>query len=181
MVDQLAKIAALHERAASDTSGLSDREFKFASDQYALFANRVTELQKEREQWIRHSILATFAFFGWVSVNSLEVAQAFMLGESDMQLIYILPLVFNLGGAVRFFFIQRDINRIVNFLVDLEKTTLRLPQWMCDKPNGRGIRDRHWHAPSIWYWVMICICSGVAGIILGIGIEIPVPMMGSVG
>ena len=33
---------------------LSDREFRFTTEQYVLYAQRVTELQKEREVWIRH-------------------------------------------------------------------------------------------------------------------------------
>ena len=172
-------LATIRDQIASEYRPLSEREFHFATDQYCLLANRVTELQKEREQWVRHSILATFAFFGWVSVNSLEVAQAFMLGADELQLIYVLPLLFNLGGAIRFFFIQREINRIVNFLMELERTTLRLPEWMCNQPNGRGIRDRHWHAPSIWYWALICVSSGVAAIVRGIGVDINIPMMGS--
>ena len=148
---------------------LTDRDFRFATEQYGHYAERITELQREREAWIRHSILATFAFFGWFAVNQDSVSRTFMLEMLHLQAIYFIPLVFNLGGALRFFFIQRDINRHVEFLVDMERGVLCLPDAICDAPRGRGLRDRHWHWPSICYWAVIAALSALAGIVLGLG------------
>lgn len=145
---------------------LTERDFHFAVTQYRLYADRVTELQKEREHWVRHSIIATFAFFGWMSVYRDTFTMTFMLNTVQIQAIYFLPLLFNFGGALRFYFIQRDINRLVTYLAEMERDTLCLPDEICDAPSGRGIRDRHWHAPSIGYWVVIIILSAIAGIVL---------------
>ncbi|MBT8457390.1 MAG: hypothetical protein HKO95_16580 [Rhodobacteraceae bacterium] len=151
---------------------LTDRDFRFATAQYGLYAERVTELQKEREVWIRHSILATFAFFGWIAVYRDSVTATFMLQMVSLQTIYFVPLVFNLGGALRFFFIQRDINRLVRFLAEMERDVLCLPDEICEAPNGRGIRDRHWHWPTICYWMFITTLSAAAGLVLSLGITL---------
>lgn len=145
---------------------LTERDFRVATEQYGHYADRITELQREREIWIRHSILATFAFFGWFAVNQESVSQTLMLEAYQLQLIYLIPLIFNLGGALRFFFIQRDINRHVEFLVDMERGVLCLPDAICDAPKGRGLRDRHWHWPSICYWAFIAALSALAGAVL---------------
>ncbi len=153
-------------------AALTDRDFRFATAQYGLYADRVTELQKEREVWIRHSILATFAFFGWIAVYRDSVSETFMLRMLSLQTIYFVPLVFNAGGALRFFFIQRDINRLVSFLAEMEREILCLPDAICEAPAGRGIRDRHWHWPSICYWVFIIALSAVAAGMLSFGISV---------
>lgn len=147
---------------------LNDREYRFAISQYVLYAERVTELQKEREVWIRHSIVATFAFFGWIAVYRDNVTDTFMLEMFQLQAVYLTPVVFNLGGALRFFFIQRDINRLGDFLVDMERDVLQLPDAVLNGPAGRGIRDRHWHAPSICYWLAITGFSAVAAGVLSL-------------
>ncbi|MEO1790101.1 MAG: hypothetical protein AAFR34_10380 [Pseudomonadota bacterium] len=145
---------------------LTERDFRFGIAQYTMYAERVTELQTEREVWIRHSILATFAFFGWLAVYRDSVSMTFMLDTVHLNVIYCLPVVFNLGGALRFFFIQRDINRIVQMLAEMERDVLCLPDIICDAPRGRGIRDRHWHWPSIAYWVFITALSGLVAVVL---------------
>ena len=147
-------------------AALSERDFRFAVAQYGLFSDRVTELQKEREVWIRHSIIATFAFFGWLAVYRDSISTTFMLEMVGLQTIYFLPFVFNAGGALRFYFIQRDINRHVIFLTEMERDTLCLHDSICEGPSGRGIRDRHWHLPSILYWVFICLLSLSVALIL---------------
>lgn len=152
---------------ATEAPRLSDRDFRFVSQQYTLLAERVTELQKEREQWVRTSIVATFAFFGWLAVYRDAVVQTFMFGVPELQVIYFLPVVLNAGGALRFFFIQRDINRLANFLVEMERSILCLPDAVCRAPDGRGIRDRHWHVPSIAYWLFITALSGGVAVVLG--------------
>ena len=149
---------------------LTARDYRFALEQYRLFSERVTESQKEREVWIRHSIIATFAFFGWIAVYVDQLTSTFMLEIVHLQAIYFVPLVANLGGALRFFFIQRDINRLVTFLAEMERRTLCLPDEICDAPRGRGIRDRHWHAPSIAYWVFICLLSALVALVLSLQI-----------
>ena len=154
--------AAQRIRQASFT----DRDFQFVLQQYRLFADRVTELQKERENWIRHSIIATFAFLGWIGVYRDTFKMTFMLDAVQVQLIYLIPFLFNMGGAIRFFFIQRDINRHVTFLAEMERDHLCLPDEICDAPKGRGLRDRHWHAPTICYWLAIVGLSGVAAVLL---------------
>ncbi|WP_102108525.1 hypothetical protein [Oceaniglobus roseus] len=150
---------------------LSDRDFRFAAQQYAQYFARITGMQSEREVWIRHSVIATFAFFGWIAVNRDNVTDTFMLDMVQVQLIYFLPLAFNLGGGLRFFFIQRDINRHTDFLVAMERDILALPPGLAEAAHGRGIRDRHWHAPSICYWVAICLLSGLAGAVLSFHIQ----------
>ncbi|MFQ6553826.1 hypothetical protein AAD018_015920 [Aestuariibius insulae] len=142
------------------------RTFRFVLEQYRLFSSRVTTLQAEREQWIRHSILATFAYFGWITVYSSQVAMTFMLGTTELDAIYMLPVVFNLGGALRFFFIQRDINRTVLFLMQMEREMLGLPEEICKAADGQGLRDRHWHVPSIAYWITIIGLSGGVAVYL---------------
>lgn len=144
-----------------DSRSLSDREHTFALQQYAQIGHRVTELQKEREVWIRHSIIATFAFIGWILANRESVSDTLMLDVSTVAWIAVIPFVFNLGGALRFFFIQRDINALVDYMVLIEREVLCLSGWLCDLPSGRGIRDRHWHAPSICYWVFTCIVTAM--------------------
>lgn len=144
-----------HLGPPKDKLDVEERAFRFALVQYGQFADHVTNLQSEREVWIRHSILATFAFFGWIAIYSDRVTETFMLGMSQVQAVYFLPFLFNAGGALRFFFIQRDINRHVEFMAQMERETLCLPDEICDAPKGRGLRDRHWHWPSILYWVFI--------------------------
>jgi hypothetical protein len=141
-------------------AALSERDWQFALAQYGLFAGRVTELQREREAWVRHSILATFAFFGWLAVYRDDLGMTFMLDRLELQAVLFVPLVFNAGGAVRFFFLQRDINRTVTFLAEMERGTLGLAPAICDAPAGRGLRDRHGHWPSICYWGFIVALSG---------------------
>lgn len=153
-------------------NALTERDFRFATAQYGLYADRVTELQKEREVWIRHSIIATFAFFGWLGVYRDTFSQTFMLEALSLQTIYFVPLVFNLGGALRFFFIQRDINRLVSFLAEMERDLLCLPDAICEAPSGRGIRDRHWHWPSICYWMFITILSALVAAVLSFGLTL---------
>ena len=138
---------------------LTERDYRFAIAQYGLFSDRVTELQKEREVWIRLSIIGTFGFLGWLGVYLESVTSTFMLEMLHLQTIYLLPLVANLGAALRFFFIQRDINRLVTYLAEMERDVLCLPDLICDGPSGRGIRDRHWHWPSIAYWLFIVALS----------------------
>ena len=145
---------------------LTERDFRFAVTQYGIYADRVTELQKEREQWVRHSIIATFAFFGWIAVYRDNLSETFMLDMIEVQTLYFVPLVFNLGGALRFFFIQRDINRLVRYLGDMERETLCLPKRICEAPIGRGIRDIHWHVPSICYWAAITGLSALGAMLL---------------
>lgn len=145
---------------------LSARDYHFLLQQYQLYADRVTELQKERENWIRHSIIATFAFLGWMGVYRDTFKMTFMLDAIQVQLIYLVPFVFNAGGAIRFFFIQRDINRHVEFLAEMERDQLCLPDEICDAPMGRGLRDRHWHAPTICYWVAIMGFSAASAVLL---------------
>jgi hypothetical protein len=147
---------------------LGDREFRFAMQQYGLLADRVTELQKEREQWVRTSIVATFAFFGWLTVYRDSVVETFMFGTMELQAIYFLPVVLNAGGALRFYFIQRDINRLANFLVEMERSILCLPDALCRAADGKGIRDRHWHVQSIAYWACITGLSGAVALTLGL-------------
>ncbi len=151
---------------------LSERDFRFAVEQYGLYAGRVTEFQKEREVWIRHSIIATFAFFGWIGIYRDTFTMTFMLDMFQVQSIYFLPLIFNIGGALRFFFIQRDINRLVQYLAEMEREVLCLPDQICEAPVGRGIRDRHWHAPSIGYWVFIITLSALAAAVLSFHISL---------
>lgn len=145
---------------------LGDRDFRFATEQYTLFFNRVTGLQGEREIWIRHSIIATFAFFGWIAVYRDNVTDTFMLEMVQLQAIYFVPLIFNLGGALRFFVIQRDINRLVHLLIGMEADVLRLSPVIREYTVGRGVRDRHWHAPSICYWIFIIAFSAGAAAML---------------
>lgn len=145
---------------------LSSEQFRFATEQYTVFSQRVTELQKEREVWVRHSIVATFAVFGWIAVYRDDISSSFMLDMLHVRAIFLIPIVFNLGGALRFFFIQRDINRLVHYLTDMERDVLKLPDRLCDAPSGRGIRDRHWHPPSVAYWLFIVATSIIASVIL---------------
>lgn len=145
--------------ATPDRALLTDRDFHFAVAQYTLLSNRVTELQKEREVWIRHSIIATFGFFGWLAVYRDSISATFMLEAVELQTVYFIAFVFNAGGALRFFFIQRDINRLVTYLANMERGPLALADVICDGPTGRGIRDRHWHAPSICYWAAVSVLS----------------------
>lgn len=152
--------------ATSKSDELDAEQFRFATEQYTVFSHRVTELQKEREVWIRHSIVATFAFFGWITVYRDDISSSFMLDMLHVQAIFIIPIIFNLGGALRFFFIQRDINRLVHYLTDMERDVLKLPAKLCDAPSGRGIRDRHWHPPSVAYWLFIITASIVTSIML---------------
>jgi len=145
---------------------LEERAFTFACQQYRLLAERAVLLQGEREIWIRHSILATFAFFGWIAVYRDSLAETFMLRMVEVEAIYFVPFVFNCGGALRFFFIQRDINRLFDFLAEMERGMLALPEHLCESMSGRGLRDRHWHWPSILYWVAIVgLSAGVAMIL----------------
>ncbi len=153
-------------------NALTERDFRFATAQYGLYAERVTELQKEREVWIRHSIIATFAFLGWLGVYRDAFSQTFMLEAVSLQTLYFVPLVFNLGGALRFFFIQRDINRLVTFLAEMERDILCLPTQICDAPSGRGLRDRHWHWPSICYWIFISVLSAAVAVVLSWGLTL---------
>lgn len=146
----------------------SERTYRFLLARYGLYSERVTELQKEREVWIRHSIVATFAFFGWIGVYRDTFTETFMLQMFQVQMIYFIPLVFNAGGALRFFFIQRDITRLVTYIAEMERRDLRLPDMICDGPTGRGIRDHHWHWPSIGYWAFISGLSGVVAILLSV-------------
>lgn len=148
----------------SDT--LNSEQFRFATEQYTVFSQRVTELQKEREVWVRHSIVATFAVFGWIAVYRDDISSSFMLDMLHVRAIFLIPIIFNLGGALRFFFIQRDINRLVHYLTDMERDVLKLPTRLCDAPAGRGIRDRHWHPPSVAYWLFIVATSIVASVVL---------------
>lgn len=144
---------------AAAPTAITDRDHQFLCQQYGLYFGRTTELQKEREVWIRHSIISTFAFFGWIAVYLDNITSTFMLQMFHLQLIYFLPLIFNLGGAVRFFFIQRDINRHVEYLIVMEQEMIQLPAELANAAHGRGIRDRHWHPPSVLYWLFIISLS----------------------
>lgn len=155
-------------RARQDA--LSERDYRFALTQYRLIAERVGELQAEREAWIRNSIIGTFAFFGWIGVYRDTVTMTFMLGSVHIQALFFIPLLFNAGGGLRFYFIQRDINRHVGYLADMERDILCLPERICNAPSGRGIRDRHWHMPSIAYWLVIIALSAASAAVLGYGI-----------
>lgn len=150
----------------SNTEPLTEAEFRFTTEQYVVFANRITEQQKEREVWIRHSIIATFAFFGWITVYRDNISSTFMLEMLHIRAIFLVPVVFNLGGALRFFFIQRDINRLSHYLTNMERNILRLPTHLCDAPNGRGIRDNHWHPPSVLFWLFIIAASALTSVVL---------------
>ena len=109
-------------------SALSERDYRFAIAQYGLFSDRVTELQKEREVWIRLSIIGTFGFLGWLGVY-LESRD---FDHSCWRCCICRRSTFcrwlaNLGAALRFFFIQRDINRLVTYLAEMERDVLCLP------------------------------------------------------
>lgn len=151
---------------ASNSPPLNEAEYRFAVEQYVVFGNRITEQQKEREVWIRHSIVATFAFFGWITVYRDAISSTFMLESLHVRAIFLVPVLFNLGGALRFYFIQRDINRLSHYLIDMERNILQLPDHLCNAPSGRGIRDRHWHPPSVWYWLFIVLSSAFAATLL---------------
>lgn len=142
---------------------LSGEEFRFATEQYVVFSHRVTELQKEREEWVRHSIIATFAFLGWIALNREGLSSSLMLEMVQVQAVVLVPIIFNLGGALRFYFIQRDINRLAHYLIHMECEILKLPDQLTEALTGRGIRDKNWHPPSVMYWVCIIIASAAAG------------------
>ena len=163
-------LTPLHARPRGPDTDPDGRDFRFALVQYDQFSERVTELQREREIWIRHSILATFAFFGWLGTYMDDLDMNFMLSRVHFQVIYLIPFVFNAGGALRFFFIQRDINRHTQFLVEMERETLCLSDHVCDAPSGRGLRDRHWHWPSVCYWASVCGLSALVAAALALEI-----------
>lgn len=141
-----------------------DRAWVFLNQQYRLLAERTTMLQQEREQWIRLSVLATFGFFGWIAQYAEETAMSLMLGTTELRLIYTFPFVFNAGGALRFFFIQRDINRLARRQMVMETGPLGIPPELCRAVDGAGLRDRHWHAPSIAYWLAILAICATLGV-----------------
>ena len=144
-----------------------DRAWVFLNQQYRLLAERVTMLQQEREQWIRLSVLATFGFFGWIAQYAEEAAMSLMLGTTELRLIYIFPFIFNAGGALRFYFIQRDINRISRRQMTMETGPLGIPaRALPRRRRGPACATGTGHAPSIAYWgVILLLCAGV-GLVL---------------
>ena len=155
--------------ARRDTgSQLSDREYRFATEQYMALTSRVGLLQSEREVWIRHSILATFAFFGWVAIYRDQAVALLMLESIHLHFIYLLPILLNLGGALRFVFLQRDVRRLSARLLSLERV-LALPDDVRLGPDGRPLPTIDWHAPSICYWLFANAASAGAVLTLGYG------------
>lgn len=151
----------------------SDSAYGFYSAQFFMHIEKVNKLHQERNQMMRFSIAATFAYFGWIFTHP-DIAGKYQADFIVSAPIWMLPFGFNLFGWWRNRVLIDTIQKHGEFLDHL------LTQAMAERNHFKEFLTAHNRAHkgphnTEIYWRLIVLTSLVTAFV-GIYTDIFLPI-----
>ena len=139
--------------------------YDFYAKQFFMHVEKVNALHGERNNMMRYSIAATFAYFGWIFTHP-DIAGEYQSYFVISAPIWMLPFGFNLFGLWRNRVLLDTIQKHGEFLDYL------LRQGMGEKNHFRDFLSAQGETPpqvhsTVVYWraiVLVSLATAVAGI-----------------